>query len=196
MKVVSSLICALIFSFTAHAGFLPLANIIKIHGKVLINNMKVEEGSEIVQGMVIKIPKKGDYVIIKYQNGHKVRFTEATVKIEELTEKISLLSLLQGQLHTIVKKLTPNEVFIVKTKYASFAVRGTQFGITVDKKKRKSYLCVCEGVVAVTQGALKSEVHKNEDLWIGANAKELIVQQSTPTMFNMTESIIKELEAL
>ena len=68
MKVVCSLICALMFSLTAHAGFLPLANIVQIHGKALVNNHAVEEGAEITQGMVIKIPKKGDYIIVKYQN--------------------------------------------------------------------------------------------------------------------------------
>ena len=119
MKVVS-LICAFLFAFNVHAaGFLPIANIVLIKGTAFIDREEVKVGAEIAKGMEIKIPKKGDYIVVKFQNGHKVRFTEATVKIEELTEKISLISLLKGQVHTLVKTLTPDETFTVKTKYAS-----------------------------------------------------------------------------
>ncbi|MBC7429801.1 MAG: FecR domain-containing protein [Bacteriovorax sp.] len=197
MKVVFSLICIMLFAINVHAaGFLPIANIVKIRGSAFINGEEVREGAEVARGMEIKIPKKGDYLIIKYQNGHKVRFTEALVKVEELTEKSSLLSIFKGQVHTLVNKLTPDEKFVIKTKYASFGVRGTKFGIIVDEKKKKSYLCVCEGTVAATQGELTAEVHKNEDLWVGANAKKLDVKESTPQMFNATNGILKEMEAL
>lgn len=196
MKVVS-LVCALMFAFNVHAaGFLPIANIIKIHGKAFIDQEVVQEGAEIAKGMVIKIPKKGDYIVVKFQNGHKVRFTEATVKVEELTEKISLLSLIKGQVHTLVKKLTPDETFTIKTKYASFGVRGTKFGVQIDDKKKKAYLCVCEGVVVATAGAMSVDVHKDEDLWVGSNAKKLEVKPSTPQMFNMTNDVIQEMETL
>lgn len=196
MKVVS-LICALMLTFNVHAaGFLPIANIVKIHGAAFIDKEEVREGAEVAKGMEIKIPKKGDYIVVKFQNGHKVRFTEATVKIEELTEKTSLINLIKGQVHTLVKKLTPDETFTVKTKYAAFAVRGTKFGVTIDDKKKKSYLCVCEGVVAATQGKNSVDVHKDEDLWVGANAKKLEAKQSTPQMYNMTNDIIQEMENL
>ena len=108
-------------------------NIVKIHGQAFIDKEKIEEGAEVAKGMEIKIPKKGDYVIIKYQNGHKVRLSGATVKVEELTEKSSLLNLIKGEIHTLVKTLTKDEKFIIKTKYASFVVRGTKFGINLDK---------------------------------------------------------------
>ncbi len=196
MRVVS-LICALMFAVNVNAaGFLPIANIVKIHGAAFIDKEAVVEGAEVAKGMEIKIPKKGDYIVVKFQNGHKVRFTEATVKIEELTEKTSLISLIKGQVHTLVKKLTSDETFVVKTKYASFAVRGTKFGVSIDEKKKKAYLCVCEGTVAATQGKQSVDVNKDEDLWVGANAKKLEVKQSTPQMFNMTNDIIQEMEAL
>ncbi|MBC7711752.1 MAG: FecR domain-containing protein [Rhizobacter sp.] len=197
MKVVFSLICTMLFAFNVHAaGFLPNAKIVKIHGNAFINGDEVNEGAEIAKGMEIKIPKKGDYIVVKYQNGHKVRFTEATVKVEDLTEKVSLLSLIKGQVHTFVQKLTPGETFVVKTKYASFAVRGTKFGITIDEKKKKSYLCVCDGVVTATQGKKSADVHPNQDLWVGENTPKLDVNDSSPQMFNMTNAIIKELETL
>jgi hypothetical protein len=196
MRIIS-LICAFLFVINVEAsGFLPIANIVKIHGKVFIDKEEVREGAEVAKGMEIKIPKKGDYVVIKFQNGHKVRFTEAIVKVEELTEKTSLMNLIRGSVHTLVKELTPNETFTVKTKYASFGVRGTKFGITIDEAKKKAYLCVCEGVVQATQGKMSIDVKKDEDLWVGSSAKKLEVKQSTPQMFNMTNDIIHEMDNL
>lgn len=193
MKFFSLILCAL-FAFNVSAsGFLPNANIVKIHGKAFINKEAATEGAEVVQGMEIKIPKKGDYVIIKFQNGHKVRFTEAVVKVEELTEKVTLLGLIKGQIHTFVNKLTPDEKFTVKTKYASFAVRGTKFSVSVDDLEKQAYLCVCEGVVNTTQNNMSVDVKKDEDIWVGLNAKKLVVKKSTAQMQNMTSQIIEEM---
>lgn len=196
MKILS-LICSLCFSISVYAsGFLPIANIVKINGHAFIDKEEISVGAEVAKGMTITIPKKGDYVVVKFQNGHMVRFTEAVVKIEELTEKTSLINLLKGQVHTLVKKLTPDETFKIKTKYASFGVRGTKFGISLDEKKKKAYLCVCEGVVQATKGKLTADVSKNEDLWVGAQTKKLEVKPSTEQMFNMTNQVIEELERL
>jgi hypothetical protein len=163
-----SLILFTLFTFNLSASeFLPLANIVKIHGKAFFNKEVVTEGAEVVQGMEINIPKKGDYIIVKFQNGHKVRFSEATVIIEELTEKVTLLTLIKGQIHTFVNKLTKDEKFLVKTKYASFGVRGTKFGVSIDDEKNKAYLCVCEGVVNTTQNKMSVDVKKDEDIWVG-----------------------------
>ncbi len=196
MKILS-LIFAFCFSTSVLAsGFLPIANIVKIHGSAFIDREPVSVGAEIAKGMEIRIPKKGDYIVVKFQNGHMVRFTEATVKVEELTEKSSLINLIKGQVHTLVRKLTPDETFKIKTKYAAFAVRGTKFGVSIEEKKKKAYLCVCEGVVEATKGNMTVEVKKNEDLWVGATAKKLEVKQSTEQMFNMTNQMIEEMENL
>lgn len=196
MKILS-LIFAFCFSTSVFAsGFLPIANIIKIHGQAFIDKEEVSVGAEVARGMEIKIPKKGDYIIVKFQNGHKVRFTEATVKIEELTEKSSLINLIKGKVHTLVKTLTPDETFKIKTKYAAFAVRGTKFGVSIEEDKKKAYLCVCEGVVEATKGKLAAQVKKNEDLWVGASTKKLEVTPSSEQMFNMTNQVIEEMESL
>lgn len=198
----ATLLLSFIFSFQLFAaGFLPNANIVKIHGKAFINNEVIAEGAEVATGMEIKIPKIGDYVIIKFQNGHKVRLTAATVKVEELTEKVSIMNLMRGQFHTLVKKLTEGEKFEVKTKYASFGVRGTKFGITIEEKKDKAYLCVCEGVVEAIKGdgdvgQYKAQVKANQDLWVGNDSKKLQPAKSSKMMFNMTNNIIKEMEKI
>lgn len=196
MKILS-FIFTLFFMLNVHAkGFLPIANVVKINGTAFIDKEKIEVGAEVAKGMEIKIPKKGDYIVVKFQNGHLVRFSEATVKIEELTEKSSLIHLIKGQLHTLVKSLTKDETFKVKTKYASFAVRGTKFGISIEEQKKKAYLCVCEGVVEATKGKLTAQVQRNEDLWVGASTKKLEVKPSTEMMFNMTNQMIEEMEGL
>lgn len=196
MKFFSLVLCAL-FVFNVNAsGFLPIAKVVKIHGKALINEEAATEGAEVAQGMEIKIPKKGDYIIVKFQNGHKVRFTEATVKVEELTEKVTLISLIRGQIHTFVNKLTQDEKFSVKTKYASFAVRGTKFGVSIDDEKNKAYLCVCEGVVSATQDKMSVDVKKDEDIWVSLNAKELVVKKATEQMQSMTGQVIEEMNQL
>ena len=195
MKFFSMILCAL-FAFNVYAdGFLPHASIVKIHGSAFINNEAVSEGAEVAQGMEIKIPKKGDYIILKFPNGHRVRFTEAMVRVEELTEKRTFFNLIKGQVHTLVKKLTQDEKFVVKTRYASFAVRGTKFGISLDENnKENAYLCVCEGVVNATQGKLSVDVAKDEDIWVGLNAKKLTVKKSAAAMQTMTSQIIDEME--
>ena len=104
MRLISFIFfCFYCVTVSAASSFLPNANIVKIHGQAFIDKEKIEEGAEVAKGMEIKIPKKGDYVIIKYQNGHKVRLSGAIVKVEELTEKSSLLNLIKGEIHTLVK---------------------------------------------------------------------------------------------
>lgn len=192
-----SLILFSLFSFNVFAnGLLPIANIIKIHGDALVGKEAIHEGMEVTQGMEISIPKKGDYIILKFQNGHKVRFTEAIVKVEELTQKSTLFTLLKGQIHTFVSKLTPDEKFIVKTKDASFAVRGTKFSVSLDDKKNQAYLCVCEGVVNTSRGEMSVDVKKKQDLWINLDNKRLIVEDSAERMQNMTNQIIDEMNKL
>ena len=196
MKLISFIFCCL-FTLSASAnGFLPIANIIKIQGVAYINNEKIEVGAEVAKGMEIRIPRARDYVVIKFQNGHKVRLSGGLVKVEELTEKTSLLNLIRGEIHTLVKHLTEDEKFTIKTKYASFAVRGTKFGVSLDEKKKKAYLCVCEGVVNASQKNMSVDVKKDEDLWVGMNAKELKVKASTKAMFDQTNELINEMENL
>lgn len=196
MKVIS-LILSLLFTLSVSAsGFLPIANVVKIKGEAFIDKEKISTGAEVAKGMEIKIPKKGDYIVVKFQNGHMVRFSEAVVRVEELTENFSLMNLIKGQAHSLIKTLMPEEKFIIKTKYASFAVRGTKFGISLDEKKKKAYLCVCEGVVSATntKGNLSTDVKKDEDLWVGLDAKELKAKKSGADMTKMTNQMIDEME--
>ena len=198
MKFITFILCLLVSFSVSAAGFAPIANIVKIKGEAFINKDKVETGAEVAKGMEIKIPKKTDYIVVKFQNGHLVRFSGATVKIEELTENFSLMNLIKGEAHSLIKTLTEDEKFMIKTKYASFAVRGTKFGVSVDEKKKQAYLCVCDGVVSATntKGNLSVDVKKDEDVWIGLDSKELIAKKSTAEMRNMTNQKLDEIKDL
>jgi ferric-dicitrate binding protein FerR (iron transport regulator) len=192
-------ILALSFLFALNvsaAGFLPNATIVKIKGKAQVNKASGKEGTEVTKGMTIAIPEKGDYVIVKFQNGHKVKLSEATVKVEELTEKKTLLNLTKGQVYVSAQKLTPDETFKVKTKYASFGIRGTKFTVSINEKRKKVYLCVTEGVVHAAQGKASADIKKDEDLWIGLSTRSFEVNPATTAMLDMTNKAIDELDKI
>jgi len=79
------------------------------------------------------------------------------------------MELVTGTIYAWTNKLTNNERFRVKTKWASFAVRGTKFYL--EENKKESYLCVCEGMVHVEKDNAAVDVEKDFDLYL--SKKEL-----------------------
>ncbi|MDO9181773.1 MAG: FecR family protein [Bacteriovorax sp.] len=190
-NLLTSLFLLVSLSTGAQAGFMAVANVSKIHGAAFINKEQIKEGAEIAEGMELTIPKKGDFVEVKFQNGHLVRFTGANVKVETLNPKNTLFNLLKGKMFSAIKPLTKDETFHVKTKRASFAVRGTQF--LIEETKKQVYLCVCEGIVATKSVAGEVEVKKDEDLTL-ANAKaELKATIAAKSMVDMTKKVFIEM---
>lgn len=158
-------LCAFFSLSSAFAqGIVAVANITKIEGSATINNEPIAVGQEVSSGTIIKLTKKGDYLDIKFQNGHKMRLVGATVKVTDLTPKSTVLELVSGTIYAWAAKLTNNERFRVKTKYASFAVRGTKFYL--QETKTQSYLCVCEGMVHVEKDNAAIDVEKDFDLFL------------------------------
>jgi hypothetical protein len=192
-KTFSVLMCLAFTMLTSAfaSGFMPVANVTKIHGKALINKEVIKVGAEIAEGMELNIPKKGDYVDVLFQNGHIVRFSGANVKVETLNPKNTLFNLLKGKIFSVIKPLTQDETFHVKTKRVSFAVRGTQF--MIEETKKQSYLCVCEGVVAAKSAKGEVDVKKDEDLSL-ANAKdELKATLAAKSMVGMTKKVFEDM---
>lgn len=181
---------SLITSVFAGEGFMAVANVSKISGTAFINKEKIKVGAEIAEGMEVSIPKKGDYIEVKFQNGHLVRFVGAKVKVEKLNPKNTLFSLLKGKIFSAIKPLTQNETYEIKTKQASFGVRGTQFMIEEDKKQ--SYLCVCEGVVNAKTAKGSVDVKKDEDVTI-APKRELKATLAAQSMVDMTKAVFKDM---
>ncbi len=169
---------------------MPVANIIKIKGEAFINKEKISEGAEVATGMTIDLPKKGDFVEIKFQNGHLVRFTGATVFVELITPKETFFKLIKGKLFSVVKALTEGEKFTVKTQHASYAVRGTKFFIEVERNK--SFLFVGEGVVTAEKDKSIIEVRKDHDLFIEHKSK-LKVQTATKQMIKTNNVVFEDM---
>ncbi|MGZ3787502.1 MAG: FecR domain-containing protein [Bacteriovorax sp.] len=195
MKIKSALI-ALLFSlglvtsaFAAN-GFMAVANVSKIHGTAFINKEKIKEGAEIAEGMEVSVPKKGDYIEVKFQNGHLVRFVGAKVKVEKLNPKNTLFELIKGKIFSAIKPLTQNETYGIKTRQASFAVRGTQF--MIEEEKKQTYLCVCEGVVNAKTAKGSVDVNKDEDVTI-APKRELKATLAAKSMVDMTKNVFKDM---
>lgn len=184
----------LVFNLSAQAGFIAVANISAIHGKAISiiakNKEALKVGDEVSEGMIIKLAKKGDYIDIKFQNGHKIRMMGSEVKVERLDPKNTLFNLIKGKIFSAVHALTPNEKFEIKTKRASFAVRGTRFFI--EESKKGSYLCVCEGVVNAKNAKGEVDVKKDEDIMVVAK-QDLKVTPSTKNMIDMSNSVYKEM---
>ncbi len=186
--LITSLFLAL--SITAHAEFMAVANISKIHGSAFINKEKIKVGAEVAEGMTITMPKAGDFVEVKFQNGHLVRFLGATVKVENLNPKTTLFNLIKGKIYSAIKPLSQNETFTVKTSRASFAVRGTRFFI--DESKKNSYLCVCEGVVNTKTDKGEVDVKKDEDITL-APKRNLKATLATKSMIDMSNAVFKDM---
>lgn len=181
------------FSPSYAAGFLPVANVVKIHGQAFINREKINEGAEVAEGMELTMPHKGDYIEIKFQNGHLVRLVGATVKVETLNPKNTLFNLLKGKIFSFIKPLTQDETFHVKTKRVAFAVRGTQF--MIEEAQKQTYLCVCEGVVAAKSSKGEVLVKKDEDLTLVNSKQDLKAATASKNMADMTKQVFSEMGA-
>jgi hypothetical protein len=171
-------------------GFMAVANVSKIHGAAFINKEQIKVGAEIAEGMILTIPKASDFVEVKFQNGHLVRFVGAKVKVAQLNPKNTLLELIKGKIFSAIKPLTPNETYNIKTSRASFGVRGTQF--MIEEAKKQTYLCVCEGVVNTKTAIDSIDVKKDEDVTLAAK-RELKASLATEAMITMTKSVFKDM---
>lgn len=183
-------------SLAAHAqgGFMAVANISKIHGTALVKTAKYEEkfkeGAEITEGMKISIPKKGDFIDVKFQNGHVVRFVGASAFVKVLNPKNYSFELMKGKMYSAIKPLTQNETFSVKTKRATYTVSGTRFLIEEDKKS--SYLYVSEGAVTVKTDKGQLEVKKDEDVML-APKRDLKSSLAAKSMGETTTAVFKDM---
>lgn len=176
-------------------GFMEVAKVSKIHGHAFVkasgHQEELKEGAEIAEGMEVTMLKKGDFIEVKFQNGHLVRLVGAKVKVATLNPKNTLFELIKGKIFSAIKPLTENETFVVKTKNVSFAVRGTRYFI--DESKKSSYLCVCDGVVAAKFPTSEIDVKKDEDLTVSSKKGELKATPASKAMIDMGNKVFGEM---
>lgn len=191
MKIKCWILLALVLpSITFAQGFMAVANISKISGVVYLNNQKANDGQEITEGMKIEVPKKSDYVEIKFQNGHIIRFNSAEIKVKTLNPKNTLLEISRGKVFAKIKALTPSETIQVKAKQTLFTARESQFMIEEDKKQ--TYLCVVDGKVVAKLAKSSVEVLRDEDVLI-ATGRELKATLAAQSALKSARSTIESL---
>lgn len=172
-------------------GFMAVANVSNLSGQAFGNREALKVGSEITEGMEIYLPKKADYLDVKFQNGHLFRLVGAQVKVVKLNPKNTVFEILKGKIYSNIKPLTQNETFDFKSKLAYFSAGPSQFFIDEDKKQ--TYLYVNEGAVTAKTGKNSVKVVKDEDVLI-APGRDLKASLATKAMSVQTKEIINQLK--
>lgn len=194
-SLVVALVISLTFLSNAFAtGFMQVANVTKIRGTAFINKEKIKVGAEIAERMELRIPQKGDFVEVKFQNGHMVRFVGAKVAVETLNPKNTLFNLIRGKIFSVIKPLTQDETFHIKTKHATFAVHGTKF--MIEETKKQSSLYVIEGVVAAKSTSGEIDVKKDEMLILASAKAKLKTAVASPQLIEMANKVFTEMGVL
>jgi hypothetical protein len=144
----------------AQESFFPdnaAAYVNEVEGECQVKR-KGESYAETIKDIFIPL-YEGDTVYTEIQSKLEIIFDDATIiKLDpnsKLTIKIlkrgktnkTILDLIKGSLLSVVKKLTQEEEFSVKTKMAMAAVKGTEFVVTAGDDDK---VAVFDGAVSVT----------------------------------------------
>lgn len=139
-------------------GFLPVAKISAQKGHPLVNTEKSKVDLEIAEGNKIEL-KRGEKMTIEFQNGHTVKLTAATVVVETLNPKNTVLNLEKGEMLVDIKALTPNEVFQVRSGKIHYDATAGLWIVSNNQKQTR--LLVGKGSVQVQRLKEVMEVGEN-----------------------------------
>ncbi len=181
------LILTLLFSQSLFA-----AKLIKFKGDVTINNIEAVKGQMIKTGDTIEAVGGKSFALVHYEDGSRFMIKKGLLVINELDEKKNKnnLSLIRGIIFSYVKPNSSNKLSI-KTKDASMGVRGTKFWLEADDKK--TYLCVCDGAVEVTNGRGSATVKRNQDITLTSANDKLKVTPPNKLMWDMAAEGFEQL---
>lgn len=168
-----------------------MATLITYKGDVRLNQKQLsteDKNLPLSQGALLEAKGKKSFVVIQYKDGSRFMVKNGNIKVEKLHPKKTLISLIRG---TILSYVNPKsqQKFKIKTKRASFAVRGTKFW--VQESPKESYLCVCEGQVAVRNNNALMLVNPGEDTHITSRIESLRKQNSSTKMWSMASEGFK-----
>ena len=107
--------------------------------------------------------------------------------------KGNIFQLIKGTVYSYFKsnKQKQNINNTIKTKLASFGVRGTKFFI---QSKTKDYLCVCKGEVEVVNNfGAKQTLKANEDIYITKSINKLKKLKASQMMIDLGEKIFRDM---
>ncbi len=135
--------------------------VIKMQGKALVDNKELAVGAILKQGDTVEVIGKKSFIQLRFDDGSQVLQKEGSLTLKKIKKGQTLLSLLKGIIF-VFKNPEADSKLNVKTKQAVMAVRGTKFYV---EQTDKTYLCVCEGVVAARNKDGTVDVKANEDLY-------------------------------
>jgi uncharacterized protein YaiI (UPF0178 family) len=195
IKILVALILSVLTGATyAAQGFMAVANVTKIHGKAMINKVAVKEGAEVADHMTIVIPKANDYIDVKFQNGHVIRFVGATVKVEDITPKSAVFNVEKGRVFAAIKPMTQNEFFTIKTARGTFQADNSR--LWLEETKKDTYVIVADGKVAAKTKKGEVVVNKSEDIRLAKPTAELKTTLAAESMLQKSNTTFKEMGAL
>lgn len=163
----------------------------RLRGDVFINDSKAKIGDLAKSGDILNAKGKNSFVQIKEQDSSVILLKDGKMIIRKNTTKESEISQISGILFHYLNPQKKKK-FIIKTKNATFGIRGTKYFIS--EYPDKSYLCVCEGEV---EGIDLSEnesysISKDQDLYIYSN-KPAKKAAATNMMSMMGDKTFKEM---
>jgi len=172
-----------------------IATVKRFQGNVTINGETAKAKTILKKNDIIKASGKKSFIEVKYRNGSLYRLIDGEVSIQEYKRESSIIKLISGKIFVFVKQLTSKTWFKVKTRSTLMGVRGTKFFI--ENNNEKIYLCVCEGLVEITQTwksrNLSRIVKKNEDIHVSPQKKIAKPVKATDTMIQMSADTFSDM---
>ncbi|MEL6544867.1 MAG: FecR family protein [Myxococcota bacterium] len=169
-----------------------VATIGAMNGKVTVNKKPATVGQELAAGDVIATKKRANADIYMSDNSRVRLGANARLEVGSIdVEKGLSVNLLLGKLYSWI---TPGTGYEVVTGNAVAGVRGTKF--YVEEKKKKTYVCVCEGEVAVKGDKNDEEIALKEGFDLYARRKKASAPKESPArMLKDVNSVFDELAA-
>ena len=129
---------------------------------------------------------KKSLVQVKSSEGSTFLVRNGELLIKKFEKKLTVVHLLKGKFFHYLDTKKKKRSFIVKTKTASLGVRGTKY--MVEAEDDKTYLCVCEGKVAIKSNLSKKlyTTSAGEDIDILNTMADFKVRKASDMMFDMT----------
>jgi len=161
--------------------------VLLLKGKVTLNNKPLVKSDTIHQGDRIKT-SSSSLVLLKFSTGTTLKINQNSqieISLLQISSNSTLISLIKGS--TFFKKNPKVKGKLnVKTKFASMAVRGTQFFVSYGKKSIDDiFMCVNKGSVWVASGQ-KRRALVNQGEGVNISSNKLI---SKPTFLPWTKDL-------
>ncbi|MEO0335380.1 MAG: FecR family protein [Pseudomonadota bacterium] len=189
MKLIAFL---LLFTFNLQSFAEDNVKVLSVKGLVSYDGEYIKKGQTLSTGKVLDASGKS-YVVIEYPGGRKLQLKSARAKINSMGSKESEIELLAGKLFgwfkPSIKKKKATRPFRIQTRGVVAGVRGTKF--MIEELSKKTYLCVCEGEVAINKGDQQVALKKGFDLWdkVGQSSLKEPAYAQTAMLDRVAESV-------